>query len=45
MVLMDDPASIDSVGRVGIPLRRWFADIGRDELDRGQYDFVGFETF
>jgi hypothetical protein len=45
MVSMDDPTSIDSVGGVGIPLWRGFADIGRDELDRGQYDFVGFEPF
>ena len=45
MVLMDDPASIDSVGGVGIPLWRGFADIGRNELERAQYDSVGFETF
>ena len=45
VVLMDDLARIDSVGGVGIPLWRWFVDLGRNELDRGRYDFVGFETF
>lgn len=45
MVVMDDRPRIDSVGGVGIPLWRGFVDIGRDELDRGQYDSVGFETF
>jgi len=45
MVLMDDLARINSVGGMGIPLWRGFVDIGRNELDRAQYDSVGFEPF
>lgn len=45
MRAMNDPTRIDSVGGMGIPGWRGFVDIGKDELDRGQYDVVGFEPF
>jgi len=45
MVSMEDRSHLDSVGGMGIPFWRGFVDIGRDELDRGQYDREGFEPF
>ena len=45
MVSMEDPSRLDSVGGMGIPFWRGFVDIGRDELDRGQYDRESFEPF
>jgi GT2 family glycosyltransferase len=45
LVSMADPARLDSVGGMGIPFWRGFVDIGRGEVDEGQYDGPGFEPF
>ncbi len=45
MVSFEDHSRLDSVGGMGIPFWRGFVDIGRDELDQGQYDHEGFEPF
>jgi hypothetical protein len=45
MVSMSDHSILDSVGGMGIPFWRGFLDIGREEHDRGQYDFEEFEPF
>ena len=45
MVSMEDRSLLDSVGGMGIPFWRGFIDIGRGELDRGQYDREDFEPF
>jgi hypothetical protein len=34
-----------SVGGMGIPFWRGFVDIGKEELDRGQYDYGNFVPF
>ena len=44
MVSMGDHLRLDSVGGMGIPYWRGFVDIGREELDHGQYA-EGFEPF
>jgi len=44
MVSMDDHSRLDSVGGMGIPFWRGFVDIGKEMLDRGQYD-SDFEPF
>jgi len=45
MVSMQDHSRLDSVGGMGIPFWRGFVDIGKEEHDRGQYDYGGFEAF
>jgi len=45
MVSFEDHSRLDSVGGMGIPFWRGFVDIGRDELDQGQYDRESFEPF
>jgi GT2 family glycosyltransferase len=45
MVSMEDHARLDSVGGMGIPFWRGFVDIGKEELDRGQYDYGNFVPF
>jgi len=45
MISMEDRSLLDSVGGMGIPFWRGFIDIGRGELDRGQYDREDFEPF
>ena len=45
MVSMADHSRLDSVGGMGIPYWRGFVDIGREELDQGQYDSGDFEPF
>jgi len=42
---MLDHSRLDSVGGMGIPYWRGFVDIGREELDRGEYDHGDFEPF
>jgi len=37
MVSMKDPQTLGSVGGMGIPFWRGFVDVGRGELDTGQY--------
>lgn len=44
MVTMDDHRILDSVGGTGIPFWRGFVDIGKGELDAGQYSH-NFEPF
>ncbi len=45
MVSMENPSLLDSVGGMGIPYWRGFVDIGKNEVDRGQYDGENFEPF
>ncbi len=45
MFSFEDRTRLDSVGGMGIPFWRGFVDIGRDELDQGQYDRESFEPF
>ena len=45
MVSMIEPSRLDSVGGMGIPFWRGFVDIGRGEVDHGQYDKKDFEPF
>lgn len=45
LVSMTEKPYIDSVGGIGIPFWRGFVDIGRNELDQGQYDDENFEPF
>jgi len=45
MFSFEDRTRLDSVGGMGIPFWRGFVDIGRDELDQGQYDHESFEPF
>jgi len=45
MLSFEDRTRLDSVGGMGIPFWRGFVDIGRDELDQGQYDHENFEPF
>ena len=45
MVSMEDHSRLDSVGGMGIPFWRGFVDIGKAELDQGQYDHESFEPF
>jgi GT2 family glycosyltransferase len=44
IVSMQDHRKLDSVGGMGIPYWRGFVDIGKDELDEGQYS-ESFEPF
>ena len=45
MFSMANRSRFASVGVMGVPFWRGFVDIGREEYDRGQYDFEGFEPF
>ena len=45
LVSMENHKRLDSVGGMGIPFWRGFVDIGRSELDYGQYDHEQFEPF
>ena len=45
LVSMEDHSLLDSVGGMGIPFWKGFVDIGREELDQGQYDCGSFEPF
>ena len=45
MVSMIDHSVLDSVGGMGIPFWRGFVDIGKCEVDTGQYDLVGSGPF
>jgi GT2 family glycosyltransferase len=45
MISMENHSYLDSVGGMGIPFWRGFVDIGKNELDRGQYDSGKFQPF
>ena len=45
MVSMADHSVLDSVGGMGIPFWRGFVDIGKCEVDSGQYDVDGQSPF
>jgi len=45
MVSMTDSSILDSVGGTGIAYWRGFVDIGKSEVDNGQYDYAEFDPF
>ncbi len=45
LISMENKSRLDSVGGMGIPYWRGFVDMGRGEVDKGQYDRIDFEPF